>query len=190
MTHAGNSTIALQVGVEIECLIVLQDSPPASEDPEAVYKHIVSQFNDNRKGKDVKDSMALNSSAEENCSRSWAIGNDISIRGSDDESNSLPRVPILLLSILISSLLFLTEIVSPILDYEDKGWEETVRTFWWDVGKLGEIGTNDTCGTHLHFSPKAAPWGLQDLKRLSIAIMWFETAFEVLFPDQGNRIAG
>lgn len=47
----------------------------------------------------------------------------------------------------------------------------------------GGVSTNTTCGTHIHLSPRSARWSLEDLKKLSCCILYFERAFEVLYPE-------
>jgi Putative amidoligase enzyme len=45
------------------------------------------------------------------------------------------------------------------------------------------IPTNTTCGTHVHLSPRSASWSLEDLQKLSCCVLYFERAFEVLYPE-------
>lgn len=59
---------------------------------------------------------------------------------------------------------------------------------WECLQEISKIQTNDTCGTHVHVSPKElATWSLGHLKRLSMAIIWFEPAIEVILPKQRRQ---
>ena len=60
--------------------------------------------------------------------------------------------------------------------------------FWNFLQSYSEVQTNNTCGTHVHISPsESASWSLGHLKRLSMAIIWFEPAIEVILPKQRRQ---
>jgi hypothetical protein len=94
----------------------------------------------------------------------------------------------MLLSYVFDSLVPL-EITSPIILNDNGGlWKQRVCGLWEFLRKRSEIQTNNTCGTHVHTSPKEpATWSLGHLKRLSMAIIWFEPAMEVILPKQRRQ---
>jgi hypothetical protein len=62
-------------------------------------------------------------------------------------------------------------------------WKPLVERIWWALDQRGGVSTNTTCGTHVHLSPKSTTWTLKDLQKLSCCILYFERAFEVLYPE-------
>jgi len=92
--------------------------------------------------------------------------------------------------ILTLILLVPVEITSPIiLNNNGVHWKAQVRKFWDFFQHFStEIQTNDTCGTHVHISlSESTSWSLGNLKRLSMAIIWFEPAIEVILPKQRRQ---
>ncbi len=72
--------------------------------------------------------------------------------------------------------------ISPIFDaYPRSGWRGHVITTWKFLEQHYSITTNDSCATHIHVSLDPN-YDLKDLKRLAVAIIHFEPAFEALMP--------
>lgn len=102
----------------------------------------------------------------------WTVGEDISVLPDDENETQVAL-----------------EITSPILQNNNgEHWKAQVREFWDFIQTYSEVQTNDTCGTHVHISPsESASWSLGHLKRLSMAIIWFEPAIEVILPKQRRQ---
>ncbi|KAI9861194.1 MAG: hypothetical protein M1813_005367 [Trichoglossum hirsutum] len=77
------------------------------------------------------------------------------------------------------------EIISPILSHGEAGenWSRGIKQIFQALNERGGVQTNDSCGTHIHLSPQSGAWKLLDLKKLSCCILYFERAFEVLYPE-------
>jgi hypothetical protein len=79
------------------------------------------------------------------------------------------------------------EIISPILrdnhNPPEERWEPEVDKIFRALNKRGRVSTNTSCGTHVHLSPGSERWSLEDLKKLSCCILYFERAFEALYPE-------
>lgn len=76
------------------------------------------------------------------------------------------------------------EIVSPILFCDDPNpWYHEVQNMFSTMEKLGEFHSNKSCGFHLHVSPVEGAWTMPHLRRICLAIIHFEEAFEVILPE-------
>lgn len=71
------------------------------------------------------------------------------------------------------------------------GWRREVNHMFHVVNTLCKIGSNTSCGTHIHISPGLGDWSTGQLKSVCKAILYFESAFEVLVPEsrRGNQWA-
>jgi hypothetical protein len=84
------------------------------------------------------------------------------------------------------------ELISPILAHRetDETWSLDVKRIFYALEQRGGVYTNDSCGTHIHLSPEIDSWKLEDLQKLCCCILYFERAFEVLYPEsRGQRAA-
>ena len=54
-----------------------------------------------------------------------------------------------------------------------------MRRHWTSLLKIGEVEVDDMCATHVHISPLGS-WGLEQLKQVAKAIVYFENAFKVI----------
>lgn len=84
------------------------------------------------------------------------------------------------------------ELVSPKFAHLENSetWSTEVRKIFDALKKRGRIDTNLSCGTHIHISPLSRKWKLLELQKLCCCILYFERAFEVLYPEarpQGNE---
>ncbi|KAF2809037.1 uncharacterized protein BDZ99DRAFT_477519 [Mytilinidion resinicola] len=50
------------------------------------------------------------------------------------------------------------------------------------------MSTNTTCGTHVHLSPRDKKWHIEDLRKLSCCVLYFEGAFEVSYPEAERNL--
>ena len=79
------------------------------------------------------------------------------------------------------------EVISPVLvdNFEHAGekWKPMVERIFQALNQRGDISTNSTCGTHIHLSPESGGWSLENLRKLSCCVLYFERAFEVLYPE-------
>lgn len=57
----------------------------------------------------------------------------------------------------------------------------------WKALKDFEVSTTPTCGTHIHISPLVGSWDVHILAKLAKAIIFFDPAFETLFPITAAR---
>ncbi|OIW27625.1 hypothetical protein CONLIGDRAFT_716074 [Coniochaeta ligniaria NRRL 30616] len=88
---------------------------------------------------------------------------------------SLPRDP--------TNRTFPLEITSPILTFDENGaWREQVKAVFDHVQTTCDITTNKSCGFHVHLSPGDGSWDLEELKRICLAILYFEPAVLALLP--------
>lgn len=69
-----------------------------------------------------------------------------------------------------------------------------IRDLFVSINNLYNLDTNRSCGFHVHLSPGSSSsergdWTLHELKNISMAIVYFEDAFEVLIPEtrRGNK---
>ncbi|KAI9671972.1 MAG: hypothetical protein M1817_002297 [Caeruleum heppii] len=76
------------------------------------------------------------------------------------------------------------EIVSPIFFVmPGEQWRRVVQNLWTIVAAGYHIKVNQACGLHVHFSPPGhAQWQLQRLQSLCRSILFFESAFEAVYP--------
>ncbi|KAH8904964.1 hypothetical protein BR93DRAFT_939021 [Coniochaeta sp. PMI_546] len=78
------------------------------------------------------------------------------------------------------------EITSPILTFDEQGqWRQQVKDIFAHLqAKCERIETNKSCGFHVHLSPgDGFKWDLDELKRVCIAVLYFEDAFLALIPE-------
>ena len=103
--------------------------------------------------------------------------------------NALPRCFLLMaLDSDFNSFSFCPDTSPIILNDNGVHWKAQVGVLWEFFETFSKVQTNDTCGTHVHISPKEeTTWSLGHLKRLSMAIIWFEPAVEVILPKQRRQ---
>lgn len=74
------------------------------------------------------------------------------------------------------------ELVSPLFRaFPSSRWREDVEATWTYLSANYDIAGNASAGTHIHIGLEPE-YSLTDLKRISQAVIHFETAFEVLVP--------
>lgn len=62
-------------------------------------------------------------------------------------------------------------------------YQNEVRYMFSRMQKTCDLFTNASCGTHIHLSPGDGTWRPKELKRVCKAILYFEEAMEVLYPQ-------
>ncbi|KAF7511873.1 hypothetical protein GJ744_003106 [Endocarpon pusillum] len=81
------------------------------------------------------------------------------------------------------------ELVSPIFwACPDSAWRKDVEATWQYLERQYSITKSASCATHIHisFQPPGI-FTLEDIRRIALAILHFETAFEVLIPPDRRR---
>ena len=96
--------MSLQMGLEIECLLVLRNPPRSSNlgtDQSAIHQHIAEKFNAYTEGLSSGERMVVERSSQasttapaeaENGFKTWTVGDDISVRP-DDENTTQGNPP-------------------------------------------------------------------------------------------------
>lgn len=54
---------------------------------------------------------------------------------------------------------------------------------WWVLRERLITSTNDECSTHVHISPSKSNWTLDQIKRMTKAILYFERCVDALMPE-------
>lgn len=81
-----------------------------------------------------------------------------------------------------------SRIEEPRLDGPTMFWREAVRKLYESLSNDAYLCVNESCGLHVHISPDGeSVWTLQDLKRISQAIIYFDSAIECLVPPHRRQ---
>ncbi len=75
---------------------------------------------------------------------------------------------------------------TPIIDVR-AGWRNSIIFTWEHLREYYDITHNHECATHIHIS-LVPQYDLEELKRVAMSVIYFETAFEALVPEtrRGN----
>ncbi|OAL72652.1 hypothetical protein A7D00_3654 [Trichophyton violaceum] len=75
------------------------------------------------------------------------------------------------------------EFSSPVMYHSNPLWRRSVGSVFKHLRTLASLQVNHSCGFHVHISKQERPWTLEDLKRVSRAILYFESSIELVVPE-------
>ncbi|EZG04336.1 hypothetical protein H106_05987 [Trichophyton rubrum CBS 735.88] len=81
------------------------------------------------------------------------------------------------------------EFSSPVMYHSNPLWRRSAGSVFKHLRTLASLQVNHSCGFHVHISKQERPWTLEDLKRVSRAILYFESSMELVVPEhrRGNN---
>ncbi|EFR03566.1 hypothetical protein MGYG_06563 [Nannizzia gypsea CBS 118893] len=66
-------------------------------------------------------------------------------------------------------------------------WKKSVTSVFNHLRSFADLAVNSSCGFHVHVSKEKGSWNLEDLKRISRAINYFESSIELVVPESRRR---
>ncbi|KAG6357495.1 hypothetical protein INS49_013372 [Diaporthe citri] len=166
------STHEMRIGLEIETLLGQRDANAKELSLENFAKMAAKSYNakiDRKKYLTMHADIGGTWDGDEY--KDWSLTDDATIVGA-----TKTKYPV--------------EFVSPILHYDATGiWRAHVQNLFKTMRELYLLESNRSCGFHVHLSPAAGAWSLQELKAICMAVVYFEDAFEAIVPEhrRGNQ---
>ncbi|KAG8164617.1 hypothetical protein KVR01_004892 [Diaporthe batatas] len=168
------STPEMRIGLEIETLLIQRDVNAKQLSLEAFAKLAVKSYNAKiDTDKYLKMHPDIDGAWEGDEYKDWSLTDDATIAGATKTNNK-----------------YAVEFVSPILRYDSTGlWRAHVQNLFKTMRESYVFESNRSCGFHVHASPAAGAWSLQELKSICMAVVYFEDAFEAIVPEhrRGNQ---
>ncbi|KAF2749892.1 hypothetical protein M011DRAFT_456630 [Sporormia fimetaria CBS 119925] len=75
------------------------------------------------------------------------------------------------------------ELVSPVLDYQKMNlWPGQFDRVWSVLANSFSTSSTNQCSTHVHFSPRGAPWTLSQIQSIAKSVLYYERAIDSIMP--------